>query len=153
MFMESKKKDKVLRIFHKILSEKVAAAELSGMKQYQYAESIGLKAPFLSDILLGKKTGERSIFEICEKAGIPLSDLEGTVPEILVKAQEGAQIQPVAQINDKQPQREYEQLLRNIELLESENRVLKDFVENLKEQVATFKEGHNTVPSKKNAQM
>lgn len=72
------KKAHVIENFKRLLSSKCAEAKNNGVNQGEFAKQLGITAPFLSDILLGKKTGERSIIEICEKAGIPLSELDSS---------------------------------------------------------------------------
>jgi len=62
----------------RIINDKFRAALLnqfrdSGMDQSRYAAKIGVSQSYLSNLLAGKRTGEKKIIEICERAGISLS--------------------------------------------------------------------------------
>lgn len=51
------------------------ALDRSGLTRKDFAKQIGITAPYLSDILNGKKTGEKRILDIAKRANIPLDQI------------------------------------------------------------------------------
>lgn len=49
----------------------------SGLKDFEFADKIGISPSFLSQILNGKRSGQRDIFRICRKMGKTISEMVG----------------------------------------------------------------------------